>query len=90
MRKAKKTGAKQAGARLGQNSPLPQQFGARLPKSVKHWPYRSKDVFYTVVKQLNQFDRENSPNGKLGPLNGWIAEEVARLENGEVRDGEEK
>ena len=54
-----------------------------LPKDVKYWPRGSKDTFYTVVKALNAWDRENAPGGRSSPLNGWVAEAVARAENGE-------
>ncbi len=46
--------------------------------NLKDWPWAVREVFYTVVKELNQFDRDTT--GRLSPLNGAISAEVAWLE----------
>lgn len=49
-----------------------------LPSNRKYWPGEAKDVFWSLVKQLNKYDKEHAAQGQRSPLQLLVAEEATR------------
>ena len=45
---------------------------------IKYWPGEAKDVFWSLVKRLNNYDKEHSPGGRKSPIQLAVAEEATR------------
>ena len=50
----------------------------RLPSRRQYWPGDAKDVFWNLVRSLNKYDKEFSPQGRKSPIQLEIAEAVTR------------
>jgi hypothetical protein len=50
----------------------------RLPSNRKYWPAAAKDEFWSLVRQLNKYDKENMEGGQKSPLQLSISEQIIR------------
>ena len=50
----------------------------RLPSKRQYWPVEAKDVFWSLVKRLNEYDKKHSPGGRKSPIQLAVAEEATR------------
>jgi hypothetical protein len=50
----------------------------RLHSNRKYWPQSAKTVFWDVVRNLNQYDKELAKGGKKSPIQLLVAEEITR------------
>ena len=49
-----------------------------LPSNRKYWPGDAKDTFWSLVRLLNKYDKENMEGGQRSPLQLSVAEAVTR------------
>lgn len=83
--KSAATSLRESSASDSESGPEPEPTAASatpqvrpLPSNRKYWPAEAKDVFWSLVRQLNKYDKENSDQGQRSPLQLSIAEEATR------------
>ena len=68
----------ESGQRLEPAAPSSTPLSKPLSSNRKYWPGEAKDVFWSLVKRLNKYDKENSSGGQMSPLQLFVAEESVR------------
>lgn len=67
-----------AGPEQEPSAASPTQSIRPLHSNRKYWPGEAKDVFWSLVRQLNKYDKESTEAGQRSPLQLSIAEEATR------------
>lgn len=68
----------ETGPTEAQPAPSSTPSRKRLHSNRKFWPGEAKDVFWSLVKRLNKYDKEATTEGDRSPLQLWVAEEATR------------
>lgn len=77
LRKSSGTNS-ESGQEQGPTAASPTPSTRPLHSNRKYWPAEAKDVFWSLVKDLNKYDKAATEQGTKSPLQLSVAEEVTR------------